>query len=108
MDAARKYHELSAMVYDPEERAHALSQAILCAVLAPAGPQRSRVLGTLYKDDRVQQSCPAVLASMLEKVYLERILDGQTVRQFAELLQSHQLATLADGVSISRLCSICA
>jgi COP9 signalosome complex subunit 4 len=30
----------------------ALSAAVTCTILAGAGPQRSRVLATLYKDER--------------------------------------------------------
>jgi len=44
----------------------ALDNALICAILAPAGPHRSRMLGTLFKDERSQRS-PAY--SMLNKMY---------------------------------------
>ncbi|CAM8998980.1 unnamed protein product [Rhodiola kirilowii] len=48
----------------------ALEQAVSAAVTA-AGPQRSRVLATLYKDER---SLMLKVYPILQKVYLERIL----------------------------------
>lgn len=47
-----------------------------CCILAAAGPQRSRVLANLYKDERTR-SLPVF--SFLEKVYLERILRREEV-----------------------------
>lgn len=54
----------------------ALQSAITCAVLAAAGPQRSRMLATLYKDERCAK---LALFPFLEKVYLERILQAAEV-----------------------------
>lgn len=49
---------------------------MVCTILAKAGPQRSRVLANLYKDERthVLQQFP-----FMEKVYLERILRSDEV-----------------------------
>jgi len=52
-------------------RTDALNNAITCTILAAAGPQRSRMLATLYKDER---SAKLPVWPFLEKVYLERIL----------------------------------
>jgi COP9 signalosome complex subunit 4 len=53
LTAAQGYQDISFMsVIAEEERLHTLSMAIKCAVLAPAGPARSRALGRLYKDER--------------------------------------------------------
>lgn len=49
----------------------ALNNAITCTILAAAGPQRSRMLAQLYKDER---SAKLPVWPFLEKVYLERIL----------------------------------
>lgn len=49
----------------------ALASAITCTILAVAGPQRSRMLSTLYKDERTARQ---PLYPFLQKVYLERIL----------------------------------
>ena len=35
-----------------DERAAALEKSIHCALLAPAGVQRTRLLATFYKDER--------------------------------------------------------
>ena len=63
--------------------------AVTCAILAPAGPQRSRLLGTLYKDER-SQSLPNY--SVLEKMYMERLLRPAEVEAFASSLASPSLA----------------
>ena len=55
----------------------ALTAAVTCCILAAAGPQRSRVLANLYKDERCAR---LPVFPFLEKVYLERILRRQEVR----------------------------
>lgn len=57
LEAALRYYELSQLEkreiggrrVDEDELQQALSAAITCTILAAAGPQRSRVLATLYK-----------------------------------------------------------
>ena len=51
---------------DEAELTQALMASVTCAILAEAGPQRSRTLATLYKDERC--SALPVLFSILEKV----------------------------------------
>ena len=104
VEAAMRYYELSQA--EPEGRgagksearlAEALSNAITCAILASAGPQRSRVLATLVKDER----CASVPAfGMLQKVYLERILRAEEVSAFGAALKPHQLAVGDDGLTV--------
>jgi COP9 signalosome complex subunit 4 len=53
------------------ELEQALTLAITCTILAAAGPQRSRMLSTLYKDERAEK---LPVYPFLEKVFLERIL----------------------------------
>ena len=78
--------------------AAALTSAITCAILAAAGPQRSRVLTTLYKDERCVR---LPVFSLLEKVYLERILQTDEVQVFSANLKPHQLGVEGeDGMSI--------
>ena len=96
--AAQGYQDISFMPYvAEEERLHTLSMAIKCAVLAPAGPARSRTLGRLYKDERA-----ATLEEygILEKMFLDRLLSADEVEKFAEGLQIHQLAKTADGSTV--------
>ena len=78
---------------DESERMKCLSAAITCAVLAPAGPQRSRILATLYKDDRAVQNLPTDYA-ILEKMHFLRLLTPKEVNEFAKSLKPHQLAVL--------------
>ncbi|OAA64329.1 PCI domain-containing protein [Niveomyces insectorum RCEF 264] len=96
--ASTAYHDIS---YSPaiaeEERLHTLSMAIKCALLAPAGPTRSRVLGRLYKDDRAETLDEFAI---LEKMFLNRLLTPAEVDKFAQSLQPHQLATTADGSTV--------
>ncbi|KAH8593698.1 hypothetical protein B0O99DRAFT_662566 [Bisporella sp. PMI_857] len=96
--AAQGYQDISFMPFvAEEERLHTLSMAIKCAVLAPAGPARSRALGRLYKDERA-----ATLEEfgILEKMFLDRLLTPKEVEKFAEGLQVHQLARTADGSTV--------
>jgi COP9 signalosome complex subunit 4 len=96
--AAQGYQDISFMpVIAEEERLHTLSMAIKCAVLAPAGPARSRALGRLYKDERA-----STLESygILEKMFLDRLLTPAEVEKFAEGLAVHQLAKTSDGSTV--------
>ena len=96
--AAQGYHDISFMsVIAEDERLHTLSMAIKCAVLAPAGPARSRALGRLYKDER---SSTLEEYSILEKMFLDRLLTTAEVEKFAEGLAVHQLAKTADGSTV--------
>jgi len=98
LSAANKYHEISfSLAIAEEERLHTLSMAAKCAILAPAGPLRSRTLGRLYKDERSAQLDEF---GILEKIFLDRVLTAKEVETFAEGLQPHQLATTADGTTV--------
>ena len=96
--AAQGYQDISFMsVIAEEERLHTLSMAIKCAVLAPAGPARSRALGRLYKDERAST---LEEYSILEKMFLDRLLSPEEVEKFAEGLAPHQLARTSDGSTV--------
>lgn len=71
--------------------------AVQCAVLAGAGPQRSRSLATLYKDERTHHLSSF---SILEKTYLERVIRPNEVSEFAASLKPHHLARLADNTTV--------
>ena len=98
LEASQAYQtvSLSPAVAD-EERNMALSKAIICAVLAPAGPQRSRALGKLYKDDRAAQ---LEEFGVLEKMFLDRLISPREVNSISEKLASHQLALTSDGSTV--------
>ncbi|KAL1855615.1 hypothetical protein Plec18170_004337 [Paecilomyces lecythidis] len=98
LDASQEYYNVSlASGVDEGDRLHALSAAIICAVLAPAGPQRSRTLARLYKDDRATS---VEEFGILEKMFLDRLLTPEEVAAFSEKLQPHQLAQTADGSTV--------
>ncbi|KOX72917.1 COP9 signalosome complex subunit 4 [Melipona quadrifasciata] len=92
IEAAQRYNELSyRSIIHEDERMTALRNALICTVLASAGQQRSRMLATLFKDERCQQ-LPAY--SILEKMYLDRIIRRSELQEFEALLQPHQKAKL--------------
>lgn len=98
LDASLGYHNFSlSTALDEEERMRGLSSAIICAVLAPAGPQRSRTLAKLYKDERAPQVAEY---GILEKMFLDRLLSTAEVATFATKLAPHQLAQTADGSTV--------
>ncbi|KAI9819482.1 MAG: hypothetical protein M1827_006930 [Pycnora praestabilis] len=98
LDASEAYQKFSTSpVLAEEERLRALSSAIVCAVLAPAGPQRSRALAKLYKDER---SAQVEEFSILEKMFLDRLLSPAEVNNFASNLSPHQLAITSDGSTV--------
>ncbi|KAI1799089.1 hypothetical protein F4811DRAFT_545611 [Daldinia bambusicola] len=99
LPASQAYHDisLSPAAISEDERLHTLSMAVKCAVLAPAGPLRSRLLGRLYKDER-SPNLPEF--GMLEKMFFDRLLAADEVQKFAGGLAPHQLATTADGSTV--------
>ena len=98
LDASSAYHSISfSPVLAEEERTKCLSAAMTCAVLTPAGPQRSRALAKIYKDDRASQ---VEEFGILEKMFLDRLLSPEEVERFASSLQPHQLAKTSDGTTV--------
>lgn len=92
IDAATRYHDIS---YTPEleegERLAALEAAVTCAILAPAGPQRSRVLATLHRDDRTES---LETRQILSATFLGHIIRHAQIESFEKTLKPHQLAKL--------------
>lgn len=66
--------------------------AVTCAVLAPAGPNRSRVLASLYRDER---TLDLPTYNILSKMFLDHILRSAEVKDFEGTLKPHQLAKIA-------------
>ena len=65
-----------------------------CAVLAPAGPNRSRVLASLCRDERTAQ---LPTHNILTKIFLDRILRPAEIKDFEATLRPHQLAKIAQS-----------
>jgi COP9 signalosome complex subunit 4 len=98
LKAALKYNQMSQdPLLNEDGQLTALDSAHKCAILAEAGPQRQRLLATLYKDERSQK---AESYLVLEKMYLDRIITKREVEAFAKTLQAHQLARLGDGSTV--------
>ncbi|CAM8980144.1 hypothetical protein QQ045_000782 [Rhodiola kirilowii] len=105
LEAALRYYAISQIekrqigdeTIDEEALEQALSAAVTCTILAAAGPQRSRVLATLYKDERCLK---LKVYPILQKVYLERILRKPEIDAFAEELKPHQKALLPDNFTV--------
>ncbi|CAH2046727.1 unnamed protein product [Thlaspi arvense] len=105
LEAALRYYGISQIEkrqigdeeIDENALEQALSAAVTCTILAGAGPQRSRVLATLYKDERCSK---LKIYPILQKVYLERILRKPEIDAFAEELRPHQKASLPDKSTV--------
>lgn len=104
VEAARQYYEISNtnsnnVPYD--DKIELLGKAASCAVLGKAGPQRSRILGLIYKDERLKDlSLLPVYAShksVLSKMYTERLLFTDELKAFENSLKQHQKADTAEG-----------
>eukprot|EP01123_Difflugia_compressa_P010954 TRINITY_DN4156_c0_g1_i1.p1 TRINITY_DN4156_c0_g1~~TRINITY_DN4156_c0_g1_i1.p1 ORF type:complete len:392 (+),score=83.88 TRINITY_DN4156_c0_g1_i1:67-1242(+) len=97
IEASLSYYRLSQSVPRIDERMQALESGVRCAVLAPAGPQRSRLLAMYYKDDKAPQ---LESYTVLEKMFLERILKKEEITAFSNTLLEHQKAIVAGGKTI--------
>lgn len=97
-EASIKYYDLSKHLSAAEDdtatmdghvmmsKQDALDCAIRCAILAAAGPQRSKILSLLHKDE---ECIKRPLFEVLDKVYLERMLLSEDVERFSVLLRTH-------------------
>eukprot|EP00536_Pseudo-nitzschia_multiseries_P018559 jgi/Psemu1/229456/e_gw1.2698.10.1 len=107
LQAASRYHDLSQSsgeLIRAEDLLIMLGRAVTCAILAPSGPQRQRVLGHIYKDTRLNQldsiSDFETHATILTKMYKGQILGKEELVKFEESLQPHQKAIMGDGLTI--------
>ena len=74
-----------------------LAMALTCALLAPAGPQKARILSIIHKDVRSQKLDHY---EVLDKLYLGKITKRPDVRAFEESLQPHQKTVSPEGFSV--------
>ena len=101
--SALKYFELSnAIELTDVDRMEALKNSVICTVLAGAGPQRSKLLATLYKDLRFadDQLLDKCVYRMLTNMHLKRVCQSVDVNEFEKILRPHQLALLPDGLTV--------
>lgn len=107
VEAAVKYHEVSTTTYKKivqEDLLFNLYNAIICAVLGKAGPQRSRVLGLIYNDERFrnldQHPTYSSHACVLTKMHLQQLIGPEEEHNFESTLKEHQKAITADGFTV--------
>ena len=105
--SAGKYHRHHHWfnIIDTDDLVEFLGRAATCAILAPSGSQRHRILGLVYKDDRLSQldsiSHFSTHSSILSKMDKAQVIkrDNDLV-QFEESLAEHQKALMSDGLTI--------
>ncbi|PXF41925.1 COP9 signalosome complex subunit 4 [Gracilariopsis chorda] len=103
VDASIKYYSLSQVAESAQyldvmaDASPALVSAVTCAILAPAGPRRSRMLAVLYNDER---SRTLDLFPLLESIHMGRLLRQEQLEKFRPTLQPHQVMRLADGDTV--------
>ena len=107
LQAASRYYDLSQSSGDliqEEDLLAMLGRAATCAVLAPSGPQRQRVLGYIYKDPRLGQLDTIAQfeshATILTKMFKQQLIGKDELVKFEASLQDHQKAIMADGLTI--------
>lgn len=98
-EAGSRYYELSFRLTDPAQAREALDSAIICAVLAPAGPQRSRQLALLYKDERVSE---LPLFPTLERMFMNRMLRTSETSFFASQLVDRPGQESGDNTALTQ------
>jgi COP9 signalosome complex subunit 4 len=100
LEAALRYLELAQNQYGLIAEADVLKTlqyAVSCAILAKAGPPRSRVLAILYSDERSKSLSNFF---MLEKMYGEQLIKPDEVAMFETMLETHQKAINSSGHSV--------
>jgi COP9 signalosome complex subunit 4 len=107
LQAASRYHELSQnseQLIRAEDLLTMLGRAATCAILAPNGPQKHRVLGHIYKDSRLVQLDInpefETHRTILTKMFKNQILGKEELIKFESTLQPHQKAVMGDGLTI--------
>lgn len=112
VEAAMRYYELSTISQEivdllnlnEQDLLELFGKSVTCVILGKAGPQRSRVLGVLYKDDRLSQLDSTEKYSshsaVLTKMYTQQLLRPNDLLAFEISLAVHQKALTADGFTI--------
>lgn len=118
LQAAGRYYDLSQIVIndttgtmkdkiESDDLLEFLGRAATCAILAPSSSQRQRILGLVFKDERLSQldSIPHFKShsSIVTRMYMNQIIvRGDDLLQFQESLSDHQKAIMSDGLTIEQ------
>lgn len=71
--------------------------ALTCAVLAPAGAMKARIVTVLMKDERSKK---LEHFNILQSMFIGKIIKQGDVAAFEETLQPHQKTVSSDGYSV--------
>lgn len=110
LQAAGRYHDLSLVgsqtdIVHADELVEFLGKAATCAILAPRTAQCQRILGLIFKDERLGlldaiqhfQTHSAILTKMYMNQVIRRDDD---LDKFEKSLAEHQTAIMGDGLTI--------
>jgi COP9 signalosome complex subunit 4 len=107
LPAASRYHDLTNLHSDKIDEGdilELLGRATTCAILAPSGAQKKRILATLYADPRLGQlrTIPHLQthATLVTKMYRSQVIRPEDVGPFESSLADHQKAIRGDGRTI--------
>jgi len=100
-DASQKYHQaasgylrLSEKIVHADESLEKLEKAMKCAILSNAGPNRTRLLAKLYKEER---SAKLKGYKLVEKMFMERLIHKSDYEEFEKTLAEHQMRLTREG-----------
>lgn len=110
LQAAGRYHELSLVgsktdIVHAEELLEFLGKAATCAILAPRTAQCQRILGLVYKDERLGllDAIPKYQthSAIVTKRYMNQVIQrDEDLNTFEQSLVEHQTAIMGDGLTI--------
>lgn len=97
-------NNVNMIAIDEDDLLEFLGRAATCAILARSGSQRQRILGLVYKDERLAQLDSIAHfkthASIVTKMYRNQIIErGDDLTQFVNSLGDHQKAIMSDGLT---------
>lgn len=100
LNSAYDYYSLSKHGEANIEKDHLkifLQNSVTCAVLAPSGPRKARIMATLYKDERVQD---LKNYDILNVMVNQRVITKKDVAKFEPLLEDHHKAITSDSYTV--------
>lgn len=107
LQAASRYHDLSLSatdLIDDDDLLQMLGRAATCAILAPSGAQKQRILGLLYMDSRLHQldamTAMETHATLVSKMYRTQVIRPDELVKFEASLAEHQKAVRGDRLSL--------
>jgi len=98
----------TSVTINQDELLMVLGKAVTCAILAPSGPQRQRVLGHIYNDSRLSQldsmegfeTHSTILRKMYEGQILRRSTSGSSGQPAVKRVTSNTTTTTANNDDI--------